>query len=176
MKKVVNYYSKITPIIDFSLGSKYDSLQYCQKNGHLKRYFPSYAKLRIIILIFLQKWEEHVTESNKRLRLWILLTGEPIQFTISADWIIEHDLCQILCVVLELLNFLWNREGWNSFWQPNVLSILGKITYLPKVSKNQQERSILICPKSAKWLSILNCSMPEKWAIWESIYHQSWRS
>ena len=117
-------------------------MQYCQKNGHLKRYFPSYAKLRIIILIFLQKWEERVTESNKRLRLWILLTGEPIQFMISADWIIEHDLCQILCVVLELLNFLWNREGWNSFWQPNVLSILGKITICPKsVRTNKKGQS-----------------------------------
>ena len=30
---------------------------------------------------------------------------------------------------------------------------------LPKVSKNKQVGSILICPKSAKWLSILNCSM-----------------
>ena len=30
-----------------------------------------------------------------------LLTEESSQFVISADWIIENDLCQILCVVIE---------------------------------------------------------------------------
>ena len=117
-----------------------------------------------------------------------LLAGETSQFMISAVWIIEHDLCQILCVVLEFLIFFSNGEGWDCFWQAKVLPRLSKITYLPKVSKNKRVGWILICSKSAKWLSILNCSMSEKWlsilncsmsakwAIWESIYHQSWRS
>ena len=86
-----------------------------------------------------------------------LLTGEPRQFMISADWIIEHVLCQILCVVLEFLNLFPNREGWDCFWQAKVLSRLSKTTYLPKVSKNKQLSSILIRSKSVKW------------AIWESI-------
>ena len=28
-------------------------------------------------------------------------TGEPRQFLIPADWIIENDLCQTLCVILD---------------------------------------------------------------------------
>ena len=89
--------------------------------------------------------------------VFYLLTGKPRQFMISADWIIEHVLCQILYVVLEFLNLFSNREGWDCFYQAKVLSRLSKTTYLPKVSKNKRLRSIMICSKSVKW------------AIWESI-------
>ena len=160
------------------------------KNGHLKRYFPSYVKFLVSLFLSFCTNEKNVLQ--REIKDWAfefyLLTGEPSQFMISADWIIEHDLFQILCVVLEFLNFFWNGEGWDCFWLAKVLPRLSKIIYLPKVSKNKQVEWILICSKSAKWLSILNCSMSEKWlsilncpmsakwAIWESIHHQSWRS
>ena len=39
------------------------------------------------------KSEKAVTEINKKI--------EPLKFLILPDWIIENDLCQILCMVLE---------------------------------------------------------------------------
>ena len=35
--------------------------------------------------------------------------------------------------------------------------------------------AILTYWKSAKWLSILNCSKSAKWPVWKFIYLQSWR-
>ena len=155
------------------------------KNGHLKRYSPSYVKLLISFCtnawhfaqmlgfkcdswqycrkwsfkkIFLQLRKTSLSfctnEKNvlqREIKDWVfefyLLTGEPSQFMISADWIIEHDLFHILCVVLEFLIFFWNGEGWDCFWLAKVLSRLSKIIYLPKVSKNKQVGWILICSK-----------------------------
>ena len=42
-----------------------------------------------------------------------LLTGQLSQFLIPADWIIENDLCQILCVVLQ---FFVKQEGYGLFF------------------------------------------------------------
>ena len=136
--------------------------------------------VKLLVSLFLSFCTNEKNVSQREITDWAfefyLLAGETSQFMISAVWIIEHDLCQILCVVLEFLNFLSNREGWDRFWKSNVLSKLSKMIYLPNVSKNKVVGSILICLKSEKWLSILNCSMSEKWAVWKSIYHQSWRS
>ena len=54
---------------------------------------------------------------QKKVKDWTfevyLLTGEPSQFMIPADWIIEMDLCQILCMVLE---FFVNQRGFGLFF------------------------------------------------------------
>ena len=44
---------------------------------------------------------------------------------------------------------------------------------LTKVNKNEQVGSITICLKSAKLISILNCSKWTKWPVWKSIYLES---
>ena len=56
------------------------------------------------------------------------------------------------------LNILSNGEGLDCFSQPNILPKLSKITvnWLKPVKINKVG-SFLTCPKSAKWLSILNC-------------------
>ena len=69
--------------------------------------------------------------------LWFLFINwrtQPV-YDFCWHWIIKHGFCQILCVILEFLNFWSNREGWDCFWQAKSLSRLSKITYLPKVSK-----------------------------------------
>ena len=67
---------------------------------------------------------------------------------------------QILCVVLE---FLSNGEVLNCFSR----HIIPKLTDLSTVSKKEQIRTVLTCPKLAKWISAIskmnNCS---KWPIW----------
>ena len=91
--------------------------------------------------ILLQKSEKCVTEINKRLSLWSLFIDKGNKFLIPADWIIENDLCQILCVIVK---FSSNREGLDC--------------YLSKVSKKGWIGLILTCPKLSKWISNLNCS------------------
>ena len=77
--------------IDFWLGSKYGSWQYCQKKRPFKKIFPHLCKTScVIMLIFSHKWEKCPTERNKRLSLWILFIN--YETLISADWIIENDL------------------------------------------------------------------------------------
>ena len=59
--------------------------------------------------------------------LWFLLT-ESLKITCARSYVwFLHSL--IFC------------QGWDCFWQPNVLSRLSKITYLLKVSKNKQGKS-----------------------------------
>ena len=73
----------------------------------------------------LLKPEKCVTERNRRLSLWRLFIDKRNQFFIPADWIIETDLCQILCVWF--LNFYQTERVWIVFLQ-HVLPKLGKIT------------------------------------------------
>ena len=78
--------------------------------------------------------EKHVTERNKRLNLSGLFIDWRNQFLISPNWIIENNLCQILCMVLEFIGlFLW---------------CLGR---------KEQIGSTLNCPNLAKWISFSNC-------------------
>ena len=77
------------------------------------------------------------------LNLWSLFINWGTKFLIPSYWIIEKNLCQILCVVLEC----FVREGLGCFSQPNILPKVIKITDLPKVSKNEQVGTILTCPK-----------------------------
>ena len=82
---------------------------------------------------------------------------------ISADWIIENNLRQILCVVLK---FFSNGEGLDCFLR-HVLPKLGKVTVTcPQSVKKQQIGTVFTCPKLAKWASALNCSKLAKWPIW----------
>ena len=123
-------------IIDFRLGSKYDSCQYCQKSSYLKDISPvkTFCVFILTMHIFSQISAKLVTESNKRLNLWNLFFYWGTQFLITADWIIENDLCQILCLVLE---FLSSGEGLGRFSRPNVLPKVSKVTDLSKTSKGQ---------------------------------------
>ena len=108
-----------------------------------------------------------------------LLTGEPRQSMISADWIIEHGLWQILCVVLEFLIFFPNGEVWDCLWQAKVLSRHSEITYLPKVSKNKQVGSNLIYSKSAIAQNdhqFWNARCQHNEQFQNPLYHPSWRS
>ena len=81
---------------------------------------------------------------------------------ISTDWIIENNLRQILCVVLE---FLSNRDLDCFPWY--FLPKLSKITVTcPQSVKKEQIGTVLTCPKLAKWISALSCSKSAKWPIW----------
>ena len=116
--------------------------------------------------ILSHKWEKSITKKNKRLNRWSLLINWTIQFLIWADWIIKIDLCQILCVALE---FLSNGEGLHCSSWPNILPKLSKITDLSKESKHEWLGSILTFLKSAKSISILNCSKSNRpaWKVIE---------
>ena len=158
--------------IDFWLGSKYGSWQYCQKKKPFKKIFPHLCKTScVIMLIFSHKWEKCPTERNKRLSLWILFIN--YETLISADWIIENDLYHPM------------RRSW-IFCQTERVGIVfrslsscpnsvNSVT-CPKLVKKKRVGSIMICSKSAKWLSILIFSMSANWAVWESIYITSQRS
>ena len=145
------------------------------KNNHLKRFFTSYVKLLASLFLSFRTNQKNVLQRES---LWILFINWGTQPAHDfCCWINnEHNLGQFLPVVLDFFNFFCQTEGWDCFWQPNVLSKFSKITYRLKVSEYKEVGSFLTCPKSAKWLSILNCSVSAKWAIWESIYHQAWRS
>ena len=126
--------------------------------------------------ILLQKSEKCVSERNKRLNLWILFIDWGNQFLIPTDWIIENDLHQILCVVLQFFIKQWsNGEGLGCFLR-HVLPKRSKITVTCPKSAKQQKGSILTCPKLATSISTLNCSKLAKWPFWKFIYLQSWRS
>ena len=134
--------------IDFRLGSKYGSLQFCQKVFILKT-FPNFLCLYSCHAYFILslKSEKCVTERNKRLNLWslYLLTKETSSY---SSWL-DHGkyLCQILC--LWFLNFYQMKRVWIVFlWHD--LSKLCKITDMSKVSKKDWTGSILTFPKLAK--------------------------
>ena len=107
--KAKNCFQKYSTI-NFWLVSKYDSWQYCQKNGHLKD-ISLYVKFLVSLFLLFCTNERKVLQREIKDWAFEFLTGEPNQFIISADWIIEHDLYQILCVVLEFLNFFFRGES-----------------------------------------------------------------
>ena len=96
-----------------------------------------------------------------------LLTGEP------RYWFLLIESLKITFARSYGSLIFSQTEGLNCFLQPKVLPKLSKITDLPRISKNKQEGSILVFPKSAKWLSIWNCSKSKKWPIWKYIYISS---
>ena len=102
-----------------------------------------------------------------------LLSGEPSQFLIPADWVIENDLGQILWVVLD---FFIKIRGLGLFFAAKSLAQNSIKLWPAQRSKYNQEGSIFTCPKSEKWLSIVNCSKLAKLSVWKSLYLQSWRS
>ena len=113
----------------------------------------------LIIHILLQKSEKHVTEKYKD---WIfevsLLIREPISWfrlfeSLKMTWARSYAW---------FLNFLSDREGFNCFLWPNVLSKPSKMTET--------------CPKSEKWLSILSSLKVAKWPVLKFMYLQSWGS
>ena len=95
------------------LGFKYDSWQYCQKWSFKK----IFLQLRKTSLSFCTN-EKNVLQ--REIKDWVfefyLLTGEPSQFMISADWIIEHDLFHILS---------WFLNSWFSFETERVEIVFG---------------------------------------------------
>ena len=99
--------------------------------------FPQFSLKRFVSFIlimqslFCRKCQKNVLQKEKT-EPWKPIYYWGNQFLIPADWIIENNLCQILCVVLE---FLSNGEGLEWFLQQN-LPKLGKIT--------------VTCPKSVK--------------------------
>ena len=76
---------------------------------------------------------------QKKIKDWAfevyLLTREPSQFLILADWIIENELYKILCVVLKF--FLANWEGLDYILWPNGLPKLSKISLTCPNSENK---------------------------------------
>ena len=106
------------------------------------------------------KIRKNVSQKEKKIEHINLVYCWGKQFLIYAGWIIENNLPQILCVVLE---FLSNGEVLNCFSR----HIIPKLTDLSTVSKKEQIRTVLTCPKLAKWISAIskmnNCS---KWPIW----------
>ena len=155
------------------------SWQYCQKRYPLKKYFPSYVKLFIFILnihiIFCRKNRKNVLQIE--IKEWnfeaYLLTEEPI------SWLLLIESWKMTCTRSYgcFLIFLSNSVGLDCFLQPNVLPKHSKITVTcPKSEKKERVGSILTCPKSAKWISTLDCSKTAKWPIWKSEYFQLQRS
>ena len=130
--------------------------------------FPQFCKtfclffLIVHILFYGKTQKNHVTERNKRLNKWSLFVGWGNQLLISADRIIENNLSQILCVVLE---FWSNGEGLDCFSQ-HLLPKLSKVFVTCPQSVRKQIGTVLTCPNSAKWISALNCSKSAKWPIW----------
>ena len=172
LKFVNHFLQKSSNVEDFWLGSKCGPWQYYQGSRHLK----GISKVKNFLclysyhvhFIFSYKSEKRIAERNKRLNLWSLYINWGTQWLILADWITENGLCQIPCAVLEL--------HINYFSRPNTLPKVSEITDLPKVSKNEQVGYTATCLKSAKLLSILNCSKLAKWPDWKLVYFQSWRS
>ena len=112
------------------------------------------------------KSDKCVTERNKMLSLWNLILT-------PADWIIENDLCQILCACF--LNFYQTERVsivFCSMSYPNTVKKLWPV----QSSEKYQIGSISTCPKIAKLISTFNCSKSARWLVWKSIYIQSQRS
>ena len=97
-----------------------------------------------------------------------LLTGEPSQFLILADWIIGNDLCQILWVVLE---FFFQTER-DRIFSRGLTSCPNSVKWLwpPQIGKNKNRINFDL-PKVIKMT--INFEMLK--AANKSIYLQSWR-
>ena len=131
--------------IDFRLGSKYNSWQYCQKIS-IYKIFPQFKTFLSLLSYFILSdiSEKRVTDKNKRLNPWSLLITWGTQFLILADWIIENDICQTLAWFLK---FLSSGGVLDCFLQPNILLNLCK--------------KLLTCPKLLKWASMVNFEWPK---------------
>ena len=92
-------------------------------------------------------------------------------FLIPADWIIENNFCQILCLFLE---FLSNREGLDCFLQ-HVLPKLSKKTDLSTVNKKTNMGSFDL-PKVSKMNISFELLKVSKMIYLKSLYLQSRRS
>ena len=97
-----------------------------------------------------------------------LLTGEPSQFLILADWIIGNELCQILWVVLE---FFFQTER-DRIFSCGLTSCPNSVKWLwpPQIGKNKNRINFDL-PKVIKMT--INFEMLK--AANKSIYLQSWR-
>ena len=116
-----------SPIIDFSLSSKYGSWQYCQKkNSYLKdisqlskTLFLSLFFILIIYILFWWKNQKNVLQ--KGTKDWTfevyLLTGE------LSSWFPLDELLKMTSAgpYVWFLNFLSSGGGWDCFSQPSVL-------------------------------------------------------
>ena len=99
------------------VGFEIELLAILSKNSHLKD-IPSYAILfcvfiLIMHILFSRTNQKNVLQKKIRLNRWSLRINWAIQSLIPADWIIENDLCQILCLVLD---FLVKRRGFALFF------------------------------------------------------------
>ena len=94
---------------DFCLGSKYGSWQYSKKILPFKRYFSSYVKLFVFILImlilFCHTFRRTCYRNKEKIEPSMFINWGT-QFLIPADWTTENDLIQ--CVILE---FFVKRRG-----------------------------------------------------------------
>ena len=90
---------------------------------------------------------------QKKLSLWSLLNGQP------SSWFPLFESLKMTCTSYAwFLNFLTNGKGLGCFSQSGVLPRTNKIAVTwPYSVWNERVGSILIYPKSAKWLSILKC-------------------
>ena len=84
--------------ISLLVGFQIRLLAILSKNSHLKRYFPGYVKRLVSSFLSFHTNEKNVLQ--RQIKDWsfefYLFTGEPSQFMISTDWIIENNLWQIL--------------------------------------------------------------------------------
>ena len=135
-KKLIFFGKSFTT--DFWLGSKYGSWQYCQI-----LWLYSYHAYFILLL----KSEKPVTQRNKRLSLWSLFIDLRNQVLIPTEWIIEIDLCQILCAWF--LNYYQTERVWILFLQ-HVLPKLVKYKWHVQSTKKVWIGPVLNCPKFAK--------------------------
>ena len=125
-------------------------------------------------IIFCRKNQENVLQIETK--EWnfeaCLLTEEP------SSWLLLIESWKMTCTRSYgwFLIFLSNGVGLDCFPRPNVLSKFSKTTVTCPKEKKEQVGSILTCPKSAKWISTLDCSKPAKWPIWKSEYFQSQKS
>ena len=92
------------------------------------------------VLFYCKNQKKHVTETNWTYKACLLT-----EFLIPADWIIENNFCQILCLVLEILS---NGEDLDCFLQ-HVLPKLSKKTDLATVNKKTIKGSFDL-PKFSK--------------------------
>ena len=145
-----------------------------------KRYFPSYVKP--FVSLFLSCIFYFVTQIRKTLQKeikdWVFWSpfinwGTPSGLNScwlnQWKWLVQDPITgsRIFC----------QTQGiWIVFSWPNVLPKLIKITVTCSISKYKWDGSILACPKSETWLSIVNFSKTAIWPIWKCVYIQSWRS
>ena len=122
----------------------------------------------IMHILFCRKnQKKRITERSKTIEAYFL-TEEPSSWFHPADWIIENDLCCILCVVLEFFyQTAWVWIVFRGMFYPNSVKWLK----CPKFKK--ELASILTCPKSAKWISNWTAQMQQN-GQFENLYISSY--